>query len=71
MTIEREIGGKLIVNGCFPGPDLLSVKTYHEANLPSQKLFAVHPRWGITHETEIYLASPDEVRQVPIYGGTP
>jgi len=71
MTIEREIGGKLIVNGCFPGPDLLSVKTYHEANLPSQKVFAVHPKWGITHETEIYLASPEEVRQVPVYGGTP
>jgi len=69
IEIEREIGGRLITNGSFPGASLLSVKWLHEANLPMQKLFAVHPKYGITHETQTYLATPEEVRDVPVYGG--
>jgi hypothetical protein len=68
LEFEKEIGGRFMVNGAFPGPDLLSVKWLHEANLPSQLIFAVHPKWGVTHRTNLTLARPEEVRNVQVIG---
>lgn len=68
IEFEKEIGGRFMVNGAFPGPDLLSVKWLHEANLPSQLIFAVHPKWGVTHRTNLTLARPEEVRDVRVIG---
>jgi hypothetical protein len=70
MDMEQEIGGRWMVNGSFVGPSLLSVKKMHEANLPSQLIFAVHPRYGITHQTNLTLADADEIRRIRVIGRT-
>ena len=62
---EEEIDGAVISNGCFVGPSLLALKMRKpRANRPSQEMFFVHPRHGITHRQRIYLAGVDEVRDV-------
>jgi hypothetical protein len=68
VEIENEISGRLMVNGAFPGPSMLSVHDMHEATLPSQLIFAVHPKHGITHRTNLNLASADEIRNVKVFG---
>lgn len=67
-ALERELAGRMMVNGSFVGPTLYSVKRFHEAVLPFQLIFAVHPKWGVTHQTNLYLASVDEVRKIHVYG---
>ena len=68
IEFEPEIGGRFMVNGNFVGPCMLSVQGMHEANLPSQLIFAVHPKYGITHRTTLALASPEEIRNVTVFG---
>ena len=68
IEFEPEIGGRFMVNGNFVGPCMLSVQGMHEANLPSQLIFAVHPKWGITHRTNLTLATAEEVRNVTVFG---
>ena len=68
IELEPEINGRLMVNGAFSGPSMLSVQGMHEANLPSQLIFAVHPKWGITHRTNLALATSDEIRSVNVFG---
>lgn len=64
---EAEIDGEIISNGCFVGPSLLSLKMRRpRANRPSQELFFVHPKRGITHRHRIYLADRDEVRRIEV-----
>jgi hypothetical protein len=64
---EAEIGGEIISNGCFVGPSLLALRMRRpRANRPSQELFFVHPKRGITHRHRIHLADVDEVRQVEV-----
>ena len=66
---EAEIQGQVIQNGCFVGPSLLSVEGNRAAaNLPSQELFFVNRKRGITHHHRIYLATVDEVRQIKVWG---
>ena len=66
FEFEKEIGGRFMVNGSFVGPSMLSVHWLHEANLPSQLIFAVHPKWGVTHRTNLVLAQPEEIRQIEV-----
>jgi len=68
IELEPEINGRLMVNGAFSGPSMLSVQGMHEANLPSQLIFAVHPKWGITNRTNLTLATPEEIRNVTVFG---
>ena len=62
---EAEIDGDIISNGCFVGPSLFALKMRRpRANRPSQELFFVHPKKGITHRQRIHLAQRDEVRNI-------
>ncbi len=61
---EEEIDGTAISNGCFVGPSLLALRMRQpRANRPSQELFFVHPKHGVTHRHRLYLADRDEVRR--------
>lgn len=61
---EEEISGDIISNGCFAGPSLLAMRMKRpRANRPSQEIFFVHPRRGITHHYRIHLAEEEEVRR--------
>jgi len=68
IEFEPEINGRLMVNGNFVGPSMLAVQGMHEANLPSQLIFAVHPKYGITHRTNLTLCSAKEIRNVKVFG---
>ena len=62
---EEEIEGSVIGNGCFVGPSLYALKGKRpRANRPSQEMFFVHPKYGITHKHRIHLATPAEVRGI-------
>ena len=62
---EEEIDGTSISNGCFVGPSLLALRMRQpRANRPSQELFFVHPKHGVTHRHRLYLADRQEVRRV-------
>jgi hypothetical protein len=43
------------INGCWPGGTIYSMKGLGAANTPIQKLFAVHPRQGVTYRYPIRL----------------
>lgn len=61
---EGEIGGQVIQNGCFVGPSLLSVEMNRaSASLPSQELYLLHPRKGLTNHHRIRLAEPEDLRR--------
>ena len=65
QSIESEIGGESMVNGCFVGPSLLSVSMGRPAaNIPSQEFFLMHPKHGKTHQHRIRLASKEEMREL-------
>ena len=67
MEFTKELAGTFMLNGSFIGPDMLSVKWLHEAVLPAQKVFAVHPKYGITHKTDLTLASVEDIRDVRVW----
>ncbi len=61
---EPMISGQIIQSGCFVGPSLLSVEANRpSASIPSQEMYAIHPKYGLTHHHRIYLATADEIRQ--------
>lgn len=67
---EHEIGGESIVNGCFVGPSLLSLTMGRPAaNIPSQELFLVHPKYGLTHRHRVRLATVEEMRSLTEWVG--
>lgn len=69
QNAENEIRGEIIQNGCFVGPSLLSVEmSAAAANLPSQEMWLMHPKKGITNRHRITLAEVDEVRQLEWIG---
>lgn len=68
--MERELEGQIRGNGNFAGPSLLAVNKLREANLPSQELFFVHPKYGITHPHRIHLATVEDIRKVHVVGRT-
>lgn len=62
---EDEISGDTISNGCFVGPSLLALKMRQpRANRPSQEMFFIHPKKGLTHRHRIHLATVEEVQDV-------
>ena len=64
---EEEIDGDTISNGCFVGPSLLALRMRRpRANRPSQELWFIHPRKGVTARNRIHLATAEEVRQVNV-----
>lgn len=48
-------GGRLIVNGSFPGGSPFSVEVLSDAQVPSQKLLILDPKYGVHSETDIIL----------------
>ena len=68
--MERELEGQIRGNGSFSGPGDLAVNKMREANLPSQELFFVHPKYGITHPHRIHLATVEDIRNVHVIGRT-
>lgn len=58
-------GGRIIVNGSWPGASMFSVETVGDGQVPCQKLFLFHPDKGIHSETDLILGdrvtlTPDE-----------
>lgn len=69
QNVENEIKGEVIQNGSFVGPSLLSVEMSRaSANLPSQEMFLLHPRYGITSRHRLTLAEIKDVRQLEWIG---
>ena len=61
---EPMIGGQVIQNACFVGPSLLSVEMNRaSASLPSQEMYSMHPKWGLTNHHRLYLAQASEIQQ--------
>ncbi len=61
---EPMIGGQVIQNACFVGPSLLSVEMNRaSASLPSQEMYSMHPKYGLTNHHRLYLATPQEIQQ--------
>ena len=55
VTVEK------FVNGCWPGGSIYSMKGLATSNTPVQKLFAVHPKHGVTYRYPIRLVlKPEE-----------
>ena len=48
------------INGCWPGGTIYSMKGLGAANTPIQKLFAVHPKQGVTYRYPIRLVVDKE-----------
>lgn len=70
QSIENEIGGESMVNGCWVGPSLLSVKMQRPAaSIPSQEMFLLHPSHGITNRHRIRLATKAEMRSLISWTG--
>lgn len=63
-SMEAEIDGMVIQNGCFVGPSLYSVEGQKvSASRPSQELFFIHPKNGLTHRHTLHLADAKEMRR--------
>jgi hypothetical protein len=61
---EPMIDGQVIQNGCFVGPSLLSVEMNRaSASLPSQEMYSIHPKHGLTNHHRIRLAEPADIQQ--------
>ncbi len=54
------VNNEIFVNGCWPGGTIFSMKGLATANAPVQKLFAVHPKHGVTYRYPILLQLEDE-----------
>lgn len=69
QSLEGEINGEVIQNGCFVGPSPMMLEANRPAaNLPSQELLFVHPERGKTQQNRIHLASVDEIRTLEVIG---
>lgn len=66
LEIERELEGSIIYNGSWIGPTEYCLKGLHEANMPSQNFFLIHPRFGVTAFDKIRLADLKAVRNVSV-----
>lgn len=49
--------GELFLNGSFIGPDMHSLKNIQAGGRPTQKLFGIHDRWGVTWRYNLDLES--------------
>ena len=49
VTVEK------FINGCWPGGSIYAMKGLGVASVPVQKLFAVHPKQGVTYRYPIRL----------------
>ena len=49
------VNNEIFVNGCWPGGSIYSMKGLATSNAPVQKLFAVHPKHGVTYRYPIRL----------------
>ena len=66
LEIERELSGAILYNGSWVGPTEWGLKRFHEANLPSQNFFLVHPRIGMRALDKIRMADLQSVRNVQV-----
>lgn len=60
--------GNVLMNSSWVGGSEFSIKKLNLATEPSQKLFAVHPHWGVTWVRDIKLR--ENIKDVKIYGGS-
>lgn len=63
--VPSELSGvttEKFVNGCWPGGTIYSMKGLGAASTPLQKLFAVHPKQGVTYRYPIRLIVNKEPR---------
>lgn len=49
------VNGEKIINGCFPGGSIFSLKSLVTSGRPRQNMFAVHPEKGVTWRYPIWL----------------
>lgn len=59
--------GKILLNGAWPGGTEYSIKQLQSAVAPVQKLFSIHPTFGITWERNIQLQDPAKRAQIKIF----
>jgi hypothetical protein len=52
--------GRIIVNGSWVGGDVHSLKHMQSSSRPSQKVFGIHPKRGITWQYQVDLRGDDE-----------
>ena len=52
--------GRTIINGAFMGGDVYSIKDLHAASAPTQKLFGIHEKHGVTWTYNVNLATPGD-----------
>jgi hypothetical protein len=58
----------VMMNGSMVGANEYGLKELVVSNLPSQKLFLLHPEKGVTFKWDIRLADWAEMRNVEVYG---
>jgi len=59
--------GKILLNGAWPGGTEYSIKQLQTAVAPVQKLFSIHPTFGITWERNIQLQDPAKRTQIKVF----
>lgn len=58
VTVEK------FINGCWPGGSIYAMKGLGTSSVPIQKLFAVHPKQGVTYRYPIRLIVTDESEDI-------
>jgi len=57
----------IIMNGTWVGGSELSLKSMQLGGLPTQRLFSIHPNFGITWSRDIRLVDPSKLPPTKIY----
>ena len=60
--MQSELAGvktEKFINGCWPGGSIYAMKGLGVSSVPVQKLFAVHPKQGVTYRYPIRLQVPE------------
>jgi len=58
--------GRILLNGAWPGGSEFSLKSLKTASEPSQAMFAIHPKYGVTWERTVLLDEPREKNEVKV-----
>ncbi len=58
--------GNIIMNGAWPPGSEFSLKRLQRGGVPIQKMYAVHPKYGITWRRDVQLQEP-KAKSVRVY----
>lgn len=58
--------GNILLNGSFPGGTEFSLKQLQVADAPMQKMFSIHPTFGVTWQRNILLEPPNQTSMVEV-----